>query len=95
MNEQKRGGFRHTRLGVAISEDAGKAAEKMRAAWSSAGSATGAAKKLEISNATFWRYVDRLVEAGHDPRPRDEHGEPPKRGGKTGPRAPRKKTARA
>lgn len=93
MNDTtKRGrGFRYIRLSAIVAEDPTKAAEKIRAAWATAGSATGAAKRLEVSNATFWRYVDRLVKAGHDPRPRDEQGEVPKRGGRRGPRTPRKK----
>lgn len=90
----KRGGFRHIRLGVLLAEKPAEVAKQIRTAWAETGSADAAAERLEISVATFWRYVARLSDAGHDPRPRDAQGEPPKRGGRTGARVKRS-TSRA
>jgi hypothetical protein len=91
--KQRRGGFRHLQLGMIVATDPEAAAGQIRLAWGSMKSATGAAALLEISPATFWRYVDRLTEAGYEPHPLDAAGEAPKRGGRLGPRP--KKSAHA
>lgn len=81
--KQKRGGFRHLQLGMVVATDPESAAAQIRLAWGSVKSATRAASLLEISPATFWRYVTRLTEAGYQPHPLDAKGEPPKRGGRS------------
>lgn len=80
MQTKKQGGFRHLQLGMLLATDPEAAATQIRFAWGTVKSASAAATLLEISPATFWRYVNRLANAGFDPRPRDEKGEPPKRG---------------
>jgi transcriptional regulator with PAS, ATPase and Fis domain len=83
-HEAKKGGFRHVALGALVERDPEKAAEKIRNAWNKEGSANRAAKRLDLSPATFWRYVDRLETAGYMAKPRDAQGNTPQRGGKPG-----------
>ncbi len=83
-HEAKKGGYRHVALGVMVENDPAKAAEKISNAWKRKGSATRAAKELNLSAATFWRYVERLEAAGHKAKPRDEQGNTPQRGGRPG-----------
>ena len=82
--EARRGGFRHVALGALVEKDPARAAERIANAWRKKGSATRAAKELDLSAATFWRYVERLEGLGHHAKPRDEHGNTPQRGGKPG-----------
>lgn len=81
LDSHKSGGFRHIRLGLLVAEEPAKAAETLMQAWTDTGTSDKAAALLNISQATFWRYVNRLEGMGYKAKPRDADGKTPQRGG--------------
>lgn len=63
---KKKGGYRKTEFGEILNEDPNKAAEMLRSAWKLKGGATDAAKSLDISRSSFFRYARRLEKFGCD-----------------------------
>jgi hypothetical protein len=68
-------------MGIVVVEEPARAAKMLSDAWTDTKTSEGAAVKLGISPATFWRYVNKLEAMGHKAKPRDANGETPQRGG--------------